>query len=90
MPAGAGRTMTKNSSSTSSRPNTAPALRSSLSSVSAAVRLVNAPLRKGEQRHLPSSRTTATPNPSGRSAAWFCACARCAPMDVTVVPDHAL
>ena len=31
-------------------------------------------------RHLPSSRTTATPKPSGRSAACFGDAARCAPM----------
>ena len=40
----------------------------------------------GEHRHLPSSRTTATPKPSGRSAAWFFACARCAPMSGNASP----
>ncbi|COZ73857.1 Uncharacterised protein [Mycobacterium tuberculosis] len=80
VPEGAGRTMTKNSSSTSSSPKTAPALRSSRSSVSAARRLVNALGPIGEQRQRPSSRTTATPKPSGVSAAGLCMEARCAPM----------
>ena len=65
VPDGAGRTIRKNSSSTSRRPKTAPALRSSRSSVSAALRLVRTLGSIGEHRHLPSSCTTATLKPSG-------------------------
>ena len=67
-----------------------PALRNSRNSFSAALRLLSAALRRAEQRHLPSSRTMATPNPSGRSAAGLFACARCAPMKLTLVPDQHL
>ena len=65
-PGGAGRTITKNSSSMSSSPKTAPALRNSRSSVSAAVKLVRAAPRIAVQRHCrPPGRRPRRSRPAG-------------------------
>ncbi|SIN28848.1 Uncharacterised protein [Mycobacteroides abscessus subsp. abscessus] len=82
--------MMKNSSSTSSSPKTAPALRNSRSSVSAAAKSVSALAFSEVTRQRPSSRTTATPKPSRLSALGPAAFARCASMGNTVMPHPVL
>src|SRR5690606_4353270 len=88
VPLGPGRSTTKNWSSTARSPNTAPELRNAFTSVSAIDRSVSAALLNGLHRHLPSSRTTATANPSRSSYSSEVALfvpERCAAMRATVV-----
>ncbi len=63
-PPGTGRTITKNSSSTASMPKTAPAEATWRSAVMTPSRSSSNSSASSEQRHLPSSRTTAAANPS--------------------------
>src|SRR6478609_2319232 len=59
-----GRTMTKNSSSTASMPKTGPAVATRRRPVITPSRSSNSSGASSEQRHVVSSRVTATPNPS--------------------------